>query len=96
MNEVTTTMKTEERDAMRELLAEVDAGIAGVVTASSTEGHRVHARRLAGAWARLTRALAPEPAPKLRPCPHCRHSVMLAATRCMHCWKRSSQDGIPA
>lgn len=43
-------------------------------------------RRLVAAWGRLVVALAIEPAPALRTCPHCGGEGMRAATRCGSCW----------
>jgi hypothetical protein len=38
------------------------------------------------AWQELVAALALGPEPEVRSCPRCGEIVMLAATRCGHCW----------
>lgn len=43
-------------------------------------------RGLQAAWGRLVGALALDPAPELRTCPHCGGEGMRAATRCSTCW----------
>ena len=43
---------------------------------------------LQAAWHDLVDALALGPDPAVRNCPHCGEIVMLAATRCGHCWAR--------
>jgi hypothetical protein len=43
------------------------------------------------AWHELADALALGPEPAVRNCPHCGKLVMLAATRCGHCWSQLAE-----
>jgi hypothetical protein len=69
---------------LRPLVAAIDHDLAGL--GASTAGGAAGTAPLLASWRRLVDALALGPAPELRVCPTCRHSGILAATRCGFCW----------
>jgi hypothetical protein len=95
LNDTIAALDGRERAALRAAIGEIDERIAGLLALGAATGYAERAMSLAGSWARLTRLLAVEPEPLLRECPHCKLSVMHAATRCLHCWKRSDPPPSP-
>lgn len=49
---------------------------------------------LTNSWQALVNLLAIPEAPVRRDCPHCGGPIMLEATRCVHCWQKSSVQPI--
>jgi hypothetical protein len=49
---------------------------------------------LTTSWHELVELLAIPEEPVRRDCPYCGGPIMRDATRCMHCWKKSSFAGV--
>jgi hypothetical protein len=93
VNELT-ELSASDRVELRALVAEIDSEVAALIAQGAVGGTPAQVDTLAGSWARLTRLIALEPAPAERTCPHCKRRVMRAATRCLHCWKRSEPEAL--
>jgi hypothetical protein len=64
------------------------AKVATLVPGGSANPNAVDLR---ASWGALLKHLfLIEPAPATRACPSCGGTIMLAATRCMHCWVQST------
>jgi hypothetical protein len=79
-----------ERSKLRGMIADLEAEIPVLSTQFPTVGRPDAAARFAVSWAALIELLALGPEPDLRKCPFCNGAIQRAATRCMHCWKQST------
>jgi hypothetical protein len=68
------------RSKLRAAIAEVELHVSGLADAG----------KLAISWHKLVPLIAPESEPETRACPHCKERIMLLATRCVQCWKKST------
>jgi hypothetical protein len=92
VNESLPELSDSDRGALRALVTEIDGEVAALVALGPLDGASAQVVTLARSWARLTKLIALEPEPAQRTCPHCKRRVMRAATRCVHCWKRSEAE----
>jgi hypothetical protein len=75
---------------LRAAIAEVELQVSELSTQAMGGTCATAAGTLAGSWHKLVPLIAPEPEPERRSCPHCQRRIMLMATRCMYCLKKSS------
>lgn len=66
---------------------ELRAAVTAVQTKIDTLDGNAQSAELRTAWTALVTKLDMGAAPLTRACPHCKNTVMQAATRCGYCWK---------
>lgn len=77
-----------ERTELRTSVAEVEQKLAALSAAHSPTEADLTALR--ASFSRVVAQLALGPEPETRACPTCGKRIMRDATRCMHCWAKSS------
>jgi hypothetical protein len=77
----------DERPSLRTLVATFDRELKSCLSGPASTTTK---DELLGSWAELVTLLALGPEPELRACPVCKHTGMLAATRCGYCWTKLS------
>jgi hypothetical protein len=90
MDQPMLTLAEQSRSKLRVAMAALEANLSeldGLPTGadvSRTTG------QLRDSWQEIVLLLAVEPEPERRSCPSCKGPMMLLATRCIHCWKKSA------
>jgi len=77
------------REKLRAVIAELTLRLSdlALVGAGDATAARV---QLSATWQKLLPLIEPEAEMPRRACPHCKGSIALLATRCLHCWKTSA------
>jgi hypothetical protein len=81
MNNLMLSFSGAQLSQLRSLVNAVDKEIAKAT--AEGEGPKT---ALDMTWSQLVALLELGPEPEMRECPSCKHSCMLGATRCWHCW----------
>jgi hypothetical protein len=83
------TLREKDCAALRPMVASVESELASL-QAPENQASFAHASvKLAEAWHRLVELMALGTEPEHRSCPHCQYRILVKATRCIQCWKRS-------
>lgn len=78
-----------DTESTRPFVSDVTRDLAALDGAESSE-RAERLETLRASWGRLVQHLALGEAPEVRQCPACDGRIAKAATRCMHCWTRST------
>jgi hypothetical protein len=89
MNQPTLTIGESAQINLRRAVAAVEKNLAELTTPTQ-QSHAVE--ELRGSWRAFLVLLDLGPEPERRDCPFCGGPMRLLATRCVHCWKQSSQN----
>ena len=90
MNQPMLTVAETARANLRLAAAMIEKNLSAM-TAGGDQGPTLEALR--ESWRAFVALLALEAEPERRECPFCRGPIRIDATRCVHCWKRSSDAG---
>ncbi len=80
-------MQTAQSTHVRNLIFSIDAVLAEMLRAPPGTLSQTSLAELKLEWAKLVEALAVGPAPDVRACPSCGHTVIREARRCGYCWR---------
>ncbi len=80
--------KAMENTNLRAVVTTIQQEMASLSMQSWTDEDRTTIGELRSSFADLVTMLALEPAPAVRACPGCGRTVMRAALRCGHCWRK--------
>lgn len=89
MNQPTLTIAESAQINLRRAVATVEKNLAEL-TAPTQQSRALE--ELRGSWRAFLVLLDLGPEPERRECPFCGGPMRLLATRCVHCWKQSSQS----
>lgn len=80
-----------ERNKLRAAIADVALRISSFSLQSSAAGEpeSTRADALSSAWSQLLPLIQPQAEPARRACPHCQRRIIVQATRCLYCLKKS-------
>lgn len=93
MDESRLDIDERRRMRLRSTIARVEHDVSELRTDSTKQAANVVAS-LTTSWHDLVELLGVPEEPVRRDCPHCGGPIMRDATRCMHCWEKSSAPPI--
>ncbi|MEO8900831.1 MAG: hypothetical protein ABI488_04225 [Polyangiaceae bacterium] len=74
-----------ERVRLRNAIVEV-----AVQVSTLSAQHTAQVADLVSSWTQLLPLIEPAPEPPRRDCPHCQRRILVSASRCMFCLKKSA------
>jgi hypothetical protein len=75
---------------VRKLIADITNQLLHIQMPKEGGPERRSLDELERSWASLVKLIDVGPEPEVRACPTCGGTIMRAATRCMHCWAKST------
>jgi hypothetical protein len=99
MDETRLAPEVRQRIRLRSGVARVEQNLSDLSSAGASETRVGAMQTLVTSWHDLVALLAIPEEPERRDCPFCGGPIVRDATRCIHCWKKSSvepTDGIQA
>lgn len=93
MDESRLDIDERRRMRLRSKIARVEHDVSELRPDSTTQAANAVAS-LTTSWHELVELLAVPQEPVRRDCPHCGGPIMRDATRCIHCWKKSSVEDV--